>query len=64
MTKDIEKEELEKNGAEEQVKVAVQPVMAKYTRPPAFQNQNSFARGNQNNNSNKPVIRKWAGRGR
>ncbi len=64
MTKDIEKEELETNEAEEHTKVTVPPVMAKYTRPPAFQQQNSFGRGNQNNNGNKPVIRKWAGRGR
>jgi hypothetical protein len=58
MIKDIEKEELETNEAEEHTKVAVPPVMPKYTRPPAFQQQNSFGRGNQNNNSNKPVIRK------
>lgn len=64
MTKDIEKEEIEKIETEEHAKVVVPPVMAKYTRPPAFQNQNTFGRGNQNNNSNKPVIRKWAGRGR
>ncbi len=64
MTKNIEKEELEINEIEEIAKVAVPPVMAKYNRPPAFQNQNTFGRGNQNNNSNKPVIRKWAGRGR
>ncbi len=64
MTKEIENEEIEVSESQEHAKVAVPPVMAKYTRPPAFQQQNSFGRGNQNNNSNKPVIRKWAGRGR
>jgi hypothetical protein len=58
MTKDIENDELETNEVEENTKVSTTPVIAKYTRPPAFQKQNSFGRGNQNNNGNKPVIRK------
>ncbi len=64
MTNNTENEEIEKNETDEVSKVAVTPVIAKYTRPPAFQKQNNFARWNQNNNNNKPVIRKWAGRGR
>lgn len=64
MTNNTENEEIEKNETDEVSKVAVPPVIAKYTRPPAFQKQNNFARWNQNNNNNKPVIRKWAGRGR
>lgn len=71
MTKEIEKEELENNESEkievkeeEIKKVSIPPVAAKYTRPPAFQKQNNFAKWNQNTNGTKPVLRKWAGRGR
>ena len=62
MKNDIE-EEIVTNESEEAPKVTVPPVIAKYTRPPAFQKQSGFTKWNQNNN-NKPVIRKWAGRGR
>ncbi|MFA5917380.1 MAG: hypothetical protein WC850_04060 [Candidatus Gracilibacteria bacterium] len=49
---------------EEKSKIPNIPPVAKYTRPPAFQKGNNFAKGNQNNRGFQQVQRRAAGRGR